>query len=580
MQCATCGHANRDTAKFCEQCGQALRAAATPAPRPARLHAPPSGRAHPDRSRRARGRAQAGHGAVRRHPGLDAARRAASAPRPGTRCSTASSTLLNEGVHRFEGTVNQYTGDGVMALFGAPLAHEDHAQRACHAALHLRERLRAFAAELRAARGIDLAVRIGLNSGEVVVGTDRRRSAHGLHRAGAHRRPRAARRAARRARHRLRGAGDRRAGGRLLRAARSRRRSRSRASANRCASTRSSGLGRARTRIDVVRARSAARLVGRRTELAVLEQALDEAMAGHGRVLGVVGEPGVGKTRLCLELLRQCRARGVDAGAGALPGPRRRRRPAAHPRAAALAVRHRAPAMRPTRSREQDPPRPAAARPRLRRRAARSPATCSRSPTRSSRCRCSRSSGARSWPPSCAAWCRRRAPPRRCCCSSTTCTASIPTPTRCWARSSTRWAGRAPCCWSTSAPAITPPGCACRTTASCRSPRSSDDDTDALLRRLVGDDASTADLRRLIRERTGGNPFFVEEVVQSLIDRGALTGRRPRRRGPGRRRARPAPAARRADRRALDSRHRPGTAGGTARPPARARQAGAAGRRR
>ncbi len=48
--------------------------------------------------------------------------------------------ILSEGVHRFEGTVNQYTGDGIMALFGAPIAHEDHAQRACYTALHLRVR--------------------------------------------------------------------------------------------------------------------------------------------------------------------------------------------------------------------------------------------------------------------------------------------------------------------------------------------------------------------------------------------------------------------------------------------------------
>ncbi len=52
--------------------------------------------------------------------------------------------ILTEGVHRFEGTVNQYTGDGIMALFGAPIAHEDHAQRACYAALHLRDALRAY----------------------------------------------------------------------------------------------------------------------------------------------------------------------------------------------------------------------------------------------------------------------------------------------------------------------------------------------------------------------------------------------------------------------------------------------------
>jgi class 3 adenylate cyclase len=78
--------------------------------------------------------------------------------------------ILTDGVHRFEGTVNQYTGDGIMALFGAPIAHEDHAQRACYAALHLSDELRRYADELRLNRGLNFAVRMGLNSGEVVVG--------------------------------------------------------------------------------------------------------------------------------------------------------------------------------------------------------------------------------------------------------------------------------------------------------------------------------------------------------------------------------------------------------------------------
>ncbi len=63
--------------------------------------------------------------------------------------------ILADWVHRFEGTINQYTGDGIMALFGAPIAHENHAQRACHAALHLRDALREFAWELRRADGLD-----------------------------------------------------------------------------------------------------------------------------------------------------------------------------------------------------------------------------------------------------------------------------------------------------------------------------------------------------------------------------------------------------------------------------------------
>ena len=78
--------------------------------------------------------------------------------------------ILCEGVHRFEGMVDTFSGDGLMALFGAPLAQEDHAARGCHAALRMLERLAGFSAELRRERGLDFAVRVGLNSGEVVTG--------------------------------------------------------------------------------------------------------------------------------------------------------------------------------------------------------------------------------------------------------------------------------------------------------------------------------------------------------------------------------------------------------------------------
>ncbi len=78
--------------------------------------------------------------------------------------------ILADGVHRYEGTINQYTGDGIMALFGAPIAHEDHAQRACYSALALCEQLRKYAQELRLQRGLNFSARLGLNSGEVVVG--------------------------------------------------------------------------------------------------------------------------------------------------------------------------------------------------------------------------------------------------------------------------------------------------------------------------------------------------------------------------------------------------------------------------
>ena len=79
--------------------------------------------------------------------------------------------LMLAEVHRYEGTVNQFLGDGIMALFGAPVAHEDHARRAVHAALGIRQALDAYQDELRAAHGITFRVRQGLNTGLVVVGS-------------------------------------------------------------------------------------------------------------------------------------------------------------------------------------------------------------------------------------------------------------------------------------------------------------------------------------------------------------------------------------------------------------------------
>jgi class 3 adenylate cyclase len=76
---------------------------------------------------------------------------------------------MMEAVHRYEGTVNQVMGDGIMALFGAPLAHEDHAVRACYAALRIQEAIGEYAQDVRRKHGVNVRVRVGLNSGEVVV---------------------------------------------------------------------------------------------------------------------------------------------------------------------------------------------------------------------------------------------------------------------------------------------------------------------------------------------------------------------------------------------------------------------------
>jgi class 3 adenylate cyclase/tetratricopeptide (TPR) repeat protein len=220
--------------------------------------------------------------------------------------------ILTEGVHRFEGTVNQYTGDGIMALFGAPIAHEDHAQRACYAALHLRDRLRQYGDELRVAPGVNFSFRLGLNSGEVIVGTigdDLRMdyTAQG-HTVGLAQRMEQLAPPdgialsqytqkpvdgffALRSLGPVQVKGVREPVGVFV----------------------LEGVGRHRTRLDTSRARGLSRFVGRGDEIEALESALQRALAGTGRVAAVVGEPGVGKSRLCAEFVERCRARGLVA---------------------------------------------------------------------------------------------------------------------------------------------------------------------------------------------------------------------------------------------------------------------------
>ena len=77
--------------------------------------------------------------------------------------------VMMDAVHRYEGTVNQVLGDGIMALFGAPVAHEDHAVRACYAALAMQTTMHRYAEEVRRSHGLEMQARVGLNSGEVVV---------------------------------------------------------------------------------------------------------------------------------------------------------------------------------------------------------------------------------------------------------------------------------------------------------------------------------------------------------------------------------------------------------------------------
>jgi class 3 adenylate cyclase/tetratricopeptide (TPR) repeat protein len=216
--------------------------------------------------------------------------------------------ILADGVHRFEGTVNQYTGDGIMALFGAPIAHEDHAQRACYAALWLRDELRRYADELRMERGLNFSVRMGLNSGEVVVGKigddlrmDYTAQGHTVGLAARMQQIAAADRV------NLAGATARLAEGFF--ALRDLGSSRLKGVEEPVSVYELEGLGKLRTRFDLSLARGLAKFVGRQDEMATLEAALERAVEGKGQVLGIVGEAGVGKSRLCFELVERCRAR-------------------------------------------------------------------------------------------------------------------------------------------------------------------------------------------------------------------------------------------------------------------------------
>ncbi len=218
--------------------------------------------------------------------------------------------ILAEGVHRFEGTVNEYRGDGIMALFGAPIAHEDHAQRACYAALHLRDALRRYADELRIGKGISFAVRMGLNSGEVVVGKigdDLRMDYTAL----GHTANLAARmeQIAEPGRIYLAQATAQICQGFF--ALRDLGRHEVRGLSQPVGVFELEGVGRIRTRLDVSRTRGFTKFVGRQSEMAALEAALQQAIAGNAQVVGVVAEPGTGKSRLCYEFAENCRARGI-----------------------------------------------------------------------------------------------------------------------------------------------------------------------------------------------------------------------------------------------------------------------------
>jgi class 3 adenylate cyclase len=216
---------------------------------------------------------------------------------------------MMEAVHYYEGTVNQVMGDGIMALFGAPLAHEDHAVRACYAALRMQDRIGRYGDEVQRTHGLPLQIRIGMNSGDVVVRSigsdlDMDYTAVGqtTHLAGRM--------------EQMAKPGTTLLAPPTLRLVEGYVRVRS------LGPVPIKGLGgpvevfellgaaASRTRLQVAAARGLTRFIGRDAELEQLRAALERARSGLGQVVAVVGEPGVGKSRLALELTHSHRTDG------------------------------------------------------------------------------------------------------------------------------------------------------------------------------------------------------------------------------------------------------------------------------
>jgi tetratricopeptide (TPR) repeat protein len=216
---------------------------------------------------------------------------------------------MMDAVHRFEGTVNQVLGDGIMALFGAPIAHEDHALRACYAALAMQAALRAYTDDVRRTRGLELRMRVGLNSGEVVV----RAIGNDLHM-------------------------DYSAVGETTVLAARMEQTATPGSIRLSVATlrlveglvqvtalgpvpvkglaepvevfELTGASHLRRRLQAAATRGLTPFVGRQHELEALHQALAQVQAGHGQVVALVGEAGVGKSRLVYEVIHSHRTQG------------------------------------------------------------------------------------------------------------------------------------------------------------------------------------------------------------------------------------------------------------------------------
>jgi class 3 adenylate cyclase len=209
--------------------------------------------------------------------------------------------IMMDAVHRYEGYVAQALGDGIFALFGAPIAHEDHPQRALYAALRMQEEMRGYSDQVRLKGGFPLQMRVGVNTGEVVVRSIRKDDLHTDYVPVGHSTNLAARME------------QIATPGSILITEYTKKLIEGYFEIKSLGAAEIKGVeepltvyevvgaGPLRTRLQVAARRGLTRFVGRQSEMEQLQHALAQAKAGHGQLVGVMGEPGLGKSRLFYE---------------------------------------------------------------------------------------------------------------------------------------------------------------------------------------------------------------------------------------------------------------------------------------
>ncbi|MET0538414.1 MAG: AAA family ATPase, partial [Xanthobacteraceae bacterium] len=312
IRCMECGSANPPGQKFCGECGQPLVSATQKAA--PRFGAPQS--YTPKHLAERILTSKAALEGERKHVTVLFADMKGSLELLADRDPEEAKSIIDpvlahmmDAVHRYEGTVNQVMGDGIMALFGAPLAHEEHAVRACYAALRMQDLVRQYTEQVRRRHGIEVTIRIGINSGEVVVrsiGSDLRMDYTAV--------GQTTHLAARM--EQLAPPGSTRLTGETVALAEGfiQVKPLGAIPIKGIAEPREVfelvGASAVRTRLQAARARGFTRFIGRDAELDQMREVAAHARGGRGQVVAVIGEAGVGKSRLVHEFIHSHHAHG------------------------------------------------------------------------------------------------------------------------------------------------------------------------------------------------------------------------------------------------------------------------------